>query len=106
MKTSKALTGSFDSNAIYELAGDLHTYADLAEALSTVLGKEVQARGLSSQEYRQALAQAGLPEPVQAIVAGIQDDIANHQLEVEHSDLDRLLGHAPLSLVEAVEEMI
>lgn len=103
---ANVLAGDFSTSNIYELAGRQISYAELAAAVKEATGQDFEVVSLSDQDFRQGLKEAGLPEPVIAIVAGIQSSIADHQLEVAHSQLENLLGHQQLPLVEAIKEVL
>ncbi|MGT2907352.1 SDR family oxidoreductase [Streptococcus dentiloxodontae] len=103
---ANALVQPFTDNKIYELAGRQLTYAELAQALKAATGADFKVISLSVDDYKAGLEKAGLPEAAVAIVAGIQQDIRNHQLEVAHSDLETLLGHPQLPITEAIKEVL
>lgn len=103
---ANALAGDFKESATYELAGQQITYDDLAKAVKKVTGQDFEVVSLKDQDFRKQLKVAGLPEDVIAIVAGIQTSIAERQLEVENSQLENLLGHQQLPLVEAIQELL
>lgn len=79
---------------------------EYAEAVKEVTGRDFEVVSLSNEAFRQGLQEAGLPEPVVAIVAGIHSSIADHQLEVEHSDFEKLLGHPQLKIADAIKELL
>ncbi|MBM7642667.1 SDR family oxidoreductase [Streptococcus loxodontisalivarius] len=103
---ANAAAQPFTENKIYELAGKQITYAELAAATKEATDADFDVVSLSIEDYKASLEKAGLPEPVIDIVAGIQNDIRNHQLEVAHSDLEELLGHPQLSTVDAIKEVL
>lgn len=103
---ANAAAQPFIANKIYELAGKQINYADLAETIKEATGADFDVVSLSIEDYKASLEKAGLPEAVIAIVAGIQNDIRNHQLEVAYSDLEDLLGHPQLTAVEAIKEVL
>ena len=103
---ANALASDFNESATYELAGHQLSYSELAEAVKEVTGRDFEVVSLSNEAFRQGLQEAGLPEPVVAIVAGIHSSIADHQLEVEHSDFEKLLGHPQLKIADAIKELL
>lgn len=91
---------------IFELSGPLHTQAELVEALSEVLGREVTLQEVSADAYADVMRGAGVPEGVIPIVVGIQDSIRNGSLEVESNDFELVLGRPVTPIQEALEELV
>lgn len=91
---------------IFELSGPLHTQAELVEALSDVLGREVTLQEVSLDAYAGVMRDAGVPEGAIPIVVGIQDSIRNGSLEVESNDFELVLGRPVTPLKEALQKLI
>lgn len=91
---------------IFELSGPLHTQAELVEALSEVLGREVTLQEVSNDAYAGVMRGAGVPEGAIPIVVGIQDSIRNGSLEVESNDFELVLGRPVTPLKEALQKLI
>ncbi|WP_214756144.1 SDR family oxidoreductase [Exiguobacterium sp. s157] len=91
---------------IFELSGPLHTQAELVEALSEVLGREVALQEVSNDAYAGVMRGAGVPEGAIPIVVGIQDSIRNGSLEVESNDFELVLGRPVTPLKEALQKLI
>lgn len=91
---------------IFELSGPLHTQAELVEALSEVLGREVTLQEVSTDAYAGVMRGAGVPEGAIPIVVGIQDSIRNGSLEVESNDFELVLGRPVTPLKEALQKLI
>jgi NAD(P)H dehydrogenase (quinone) len=96
------LAGEGHSGAVYELGGAPFTMAELAEIVSSATGQQVTYTDLPVEQYAQALVGAGLPEPVAAVYADGDRGVADGELLVEGSDLEKLIGRAPTSLADAV----
>ncbi|MBH0122225.1 SDR family oxidoreductase [Rhodococcus sp. HM1] len=77
---------------VYELGGDRLTYAELAEALSGVVGKPIVYKDLSREEYTQVLEGAGVPSQFAAVLADSDAGIAAGALDTDSGDLQRLIG--------------
>ncbi|MFI7350501.1 SDR family oxidoreductase [Streptomyces sp. NPDC049936] len=98
-----ALTGEGHENKAYELGGDeAWGFAEYAAELSRQTGKEIAYTPVSAEAYSGILAGAGLPAPLAAILAGVEDSIEKGELVVTSGDLSRLTGRPTTPLAEAV----
>jgi len=88
------LTSDEDQNGrIYELAGDdAYSLAELAAETARLSGKPVPYRNVPVADYKAALLQAGLPEPMAALFADFDAGAATGTLEEAGGELGRLLG--------------
>ncbi len=85
----------------YWLTGPaLITYADVAAALSEVLGRPVQYRPVGFEEDRAAMVQAGLPEPVAEMNAQAFSLIAEGDAAWLSQDIPGLLGRPARSFAQ------
>lgn len=91
---------------IYEFAGARRTYAELAEALKNVTGKEFPVISASAEEYRNGLKEAGLDDMTVNIVSDIQALIADGQLDEETNDLTAIISHPLTDIEEAIKKVI
>ncbi|MFC9057780.1 SDR family oxidoreductase [Streptomyces sp. NPDC057074] len=97
------LTGEGHENKAYELGGDeAWGYAEYAAELSRQTGKEIAYTPVSTEAYTGILTGAGLPAPLAAILAGVEDSIEKGELVVTSGDLSRLTGRPTTPLAEAV----
>nr|BFD83298.1 SDR family oxidoreductase [Streptomyces sp. Xyl84] len=97
------LTGEGHENKTYELGGDeAWGFADFAAELSRQTGQEITYRQVSVADYQGILSGAGLPEPVAAILAGVDASIEKGELVVDSGDLSRLTGRPTTPLAEAI----
>ncbi|WP_037863488.1 SDR family oxidoreductase [Streptomyces sp. NRRL S-340] len=97
------LTGEGHENRTYELGGDeAWGFADFAAELSRQTGQEITYRQVSVADYQGILSGAGLPEPVAAILAGVDASIEKGELVVDSGDLSRLTGRPATPLAEAI----
>ncbi|MDQ0405676.1 SDR family oxidoreductase [Streptomyces sp. NPDC000349] len=97
------LTGEGHENKAYELGGDeAWCYAEYAAELSRQTGKEIAYTPVSAEVYTGILTGAGLPAPLAAILAGVEDSIEKGELVVTSGDLSRLTGRPTTPLAEAV----
>jgi NAD(P)H dehydrogenase (quinone) len=96
------LTGGGHAGASYELGGEPFTMAELAEVVSAASGRTVTYTDLPLEQYQSVLVGAGLPEPVAAVFADGDRGVADGELFVEGSDLEKLIGRAPTTPADAV----
>jgi NAD(P)H dehydrogenase (quinone) len=96
------LTGDGHAGATYELGGEPFTMAELAEVVSAASGRTVTYTDLPLEQYQSVLVGAGLPEPVAAVFADGDRGVADGELFVEGSDLEKLIGRAPTTPADAV----
>lgn len=86
------LAGGHDGQVL-ELAGDeSFTMADLAAALADISGKPVSYVDLPKEALQAGLVQAGLPEPLAAILADSDACAGQGSLFDESHTLSRLIG--------------
>ncbi|MFD5648807.1 SDR family oxidoreductase [Streptomyces sp. NPDC127039] len=97
------LTGEGHENTAYELGGDeAWSFAEYAAELSRQTGREIVYKPVSVEDYTAVLAQAGVPEPMPGILAGVEAGIEKGELIVSTGDLSRLAGRPTTPLAEAV----
>lgn len=78
---------------VYELGGDERlTYSELADVISSVLGKPVSYKDLPQSEYAAVLEGAGLPAPIASMLADSDAGVAAGALDTESGDLQTLIG--------------
>ena len=97
------LTGEGHENATYELGGDhAWTMAEYAAELSRQTGQEIVHSPVSGEALTGILTGSGLPEPIAAILAGVDASIAKGELVVDTGDLSRLTGRPTSPLTDAI----
>ncbi|MFZ4179152.1 SDR family oxidoreductase [Streptomyces tunisiensis] len=97
------LTGDGHENATYELGGDeAWSFAEYAAELSRQTGREIAYHPVMPEALTGILAGAGVPEPMAAVLAGVDAAIAKGELVVDSGDLSRLAGRPTTPLSEAV----
>ena len=101
------LNGTEHHNKTYELAGSqAFTLSDLAELISKASSKHIRYQNLSTEDYKQGLAQAGLaPELIEVIVdADVQ--AAQGAMYSEITDLEHILGRATTSIADSIKHAL
>jgi NAD(P)H dehydrogenase (quinone) len=96
------LTGTGHEGAVYELAGDPFTMADLAAVVSEQVGREIRYTDLPPAEYKTALTAAGVPEAYAELLVDADLNIANGWLDAPAATLATLTGRPPTPLADAV----
>ncbi|MFD8521721.1 SDR family oxidoreductase [Streptomyces capillispiralis] len=97
------LTGEGHENKTYELGGDeAWSFAEYAAELSRQTGEEIVYTPVTVEALTGILTGAGLPEPLAAILAGVDASIEKGELVVDSGDLSRLTGRPTTPLAEAV----
>ncbi|WP_414463602.1 SDR family oxidoreductase [Hyphomicrobium sp. DY-1] len=95
--------GEDQDGRTYELAGDeAYTLAEFAAELSHQTGKSILFQNLAETEYKAVLLNAGLPEPIAAMLA--QSDVAASKgaLFDQSHQLSKLIGRRTTSLRETI----
>jgi len=101
------LASPVEPGQIFELAGDeAYTLSGLAAEISRQSGKEIPYRDLPEAGYRQLLQQAGLPEPVAALLADSDAAASRDALFDDGQQLAKLLGRPTTPLAESVREAL
>jgi NAD(P)H dehydrogenase (quinone) len=94
-----ALTLPDQAGQVYELAGDsAYTLAELAAELSQATGKTIPYVNLPEADFKGALLQAGLPEPIADLLANSDTGAAQGGLYDGSGQLGRLIGRPTAAL--------
>jgi NAD(P)H dehydrogenase (quinone) len=92
---------------VYELAGDVAwTHADLAAALSEVLGKSVEVANVSADEQASILTSAGLDAGLVDFIVAVDASIKQGELELATGDLSSLIGRPTTPIVETLRTFV
>ena len=87
------LTEGGHEGAVYELSGDVAwTFAELASAISGLLGRDVVYRSVTPAEHRASLIAAGLPEGTADFLVALDGNIRDGALAETTDALTGLLG--------------
>lgn len=88
---------------IYELAGDeAYTLTELAAEAARQSGKSIEYKDIPEAEYRKVLIDAGLPEPVAALLADSSAAASKGTLFDDSRTLSRLIGRPTTPLAEVI----
>jgi NAD(P)H dehydrogenase (quinone) len=92
-------------NKTYSHTGDTdYTYADLADAMTTVLGDPVQYRPVSAEQYQAIVTGAGLDQATAGFLAALDANMGAGIMAYTGDDLTRLIGHPTMSLAEGLSQ--
>lgn len=106
LAAATVLTEEGHENKTYNLvSSQTWSYDELARIVSDITGKTVVHQAVSYEEERAMLAEAGLPEPVIALVAGIYQAVAGGETARTADDLRKLIG-SETPLRETVKEAL
>ncbi|WP_410580882.1 NAD(P)H-binding protein [Amycolatopsis sp. lyj-108] len=87
----------------YSLSGDTNfTYADVAGAMSVVLGREVAYRPVTPEELRSALVDSGMDDGLAGFLVSLDETIGAGVFARVGDDLSRLIGRPTTGLVEGL----
>jgi NAD(P)H dehydrogenase (quinone) len=99
------VTGDGHDNRTYDLSGDRgYTYAELAAAMSEVLGKPVTYQAVPAEQYHAMLTGAGLDEGTAGFLVALDGSMGAGIMAYTSDDLSRLIGHPTMSLVEGLRQ--
>lgn len=97
------VTGDGHENRIYELAGsDSFTMGQLAEEVTRQSGKQVVFNNMPVADYAKLLEGIGMPAPVAAMFAGMDDEASRGELEGDDADFVALTGKPTTPLRDVV----
>lgn len=103
---AKVLVQDGHENKIYDITGSqAYSFADVAQTLSELSGKNVVYNDLPLEVYTAQLRTFGVPEEFIGLMAAFATDIKNGQHEAVSSDLAQLLGHKPADLKQSLKEI-
>lgn len=92
---------------VYELAGaSSFSLAELAAEIGRQSGQAIAYHDLPEADYRSALLQAGLPEPLAGLLAESDVGASKGALLGTQPDLERLIGHPAATLEQAVAKAL
>jgi len=95
------LTGTGHENQSYELSNDTsYSFADIAQVLSDLTGKNIQYVSPDAEEFGTALAAAGVPAGAIEMTAGFCVAIGQGEFDFPATTLEKLLGRKPESAAE------
>ncbi|TIC84370.1 NmrA family NAD(P)-binding protein [Nocardioides sp. GY 10127] len=101
-----ALTTEGHLGKTYELGGEQVSSNQIAATVSAVVGQEITYTQVPVETYQQILAGAGVPAPMDAVLADVDRAISTGGVLVPPTDLEALLGRPATALRPAVESIL
>ena len=98
------LVGEGHQGAVYELGGPAFTMSELAAAITEVTGKRVEYVEVPVQQFVEGAKAADIDPGFAEMLGVLEQCSARGDWRTDSVDLERLLGRAPTSLVDAVRE--
>lgn len=97
------VTTNGHDNVTYSLSGDTDfTYADIAEAMSVVLERDVTYQPVTPEELREMLVKTGMDGELASFLVSLDETIAAGVFARVGDDLSRLIGRPTTGLVEGL----
>ncbi|MFH8489388.1 NmrA family NAD(P)-binding protein [Streptomyces longisporoflavus] len=101
----RALTDERPHNAAHLVTGPRALgYTDIAEVVSKVSGRAIRHRSVSVAELRERLASAGIPERFAAVLAAMDDGIADGSEDRVDPTVEQLTGRPARSFEDFAAE--
>lgn len=102
---ANVLTSEGHEGKDYYISGNENiSFAEIAAIISEASGKKVPFISPGQEEYKAALTGAGVPAEYVNLFAGFAEAIRQGEFINEKSDLEKLLGHKPASVVEFLKQ--
>ncbi len=96
-----ALAAPFTGRRTLDITGPAaHSYAELAQIISQVSGRQVNFVPLTLKTLIGGMEQAGLPRPLAEAYASFDDGVAQGKMNVVSSAVEELTGRAPTSVAD------
>lgn len=101
------LSDEDQAGRVYELAGDeAVTMEQIAKLLSDATGQSVAYQDVPVEQYAEVLAGAGLPEPINRIIADSSAAIARGEVADDSGDLARLIGRPTAPVADVIRKIV
>ncbi len=99
------LTTEGHVNKVYEIAGNSScSYGDIAKMLNKISGKQIVYISPSSEEFKDTLSKAGVPEGIIGMSVTFSEGIRQGEFDFPDPTLEKLIGHKPQSVEEFLTE--
>lgn len=101
------LTGEGHESKAYELSGDTAwSFAEYADVVTAQSGKKIIYGAVSTDEYKDILTDAGLPEPLAATLTDVEAAIERGRLDATPGELSRLIGRPTTPIADSVTAVL
>lgn len=99
------VSDAFDNQSIPLTNTENYSYADIAEILTKVSGKEVVYVSPTPEVFAETLKGFGLPEPIIQMSLGFAAGIKNNDFDTTFPNLETILGRKPQNLKEYLQSV-
>lgn len=99
------LTTEGHENKNYTISGEAVSFEEIAKILSEISGKEVSYTSPDLETYIRTVTAAGMPETFANMFGGFSQAGSQGELNSENSDMERLLGRKPISVVAFLKQL-
>jgi NAD(P)H dehydrogenase (quinone) len=83
-------------NKIYNVSNNQSvSYAEIAELMSKITGKEIRYLSPSVEEFNAELGKAGVPEDIIGLMSSFSQAISQKEFDLPDDTLEKLLGRKP-----------
>lgn len=100
-----ALSDDFDNKNLPLTNTVTYSFADVAQLLTELSGKEVGYISPTPQEFEEALKGFGLPEPIIQMSLGFAAGIKNNDFNATFPNLEDILERKPMTLKEYLQSV-
>ncbi|MFD0549413.1 NAD(P)H-binding protein [Streptomyces rectiviolaceus] len=101
----RALTDERPHNAAHLITGpEALSYADVAESVSKVTGREIRHRPVPVADFRERLIATGMPEAFARVLAAMDDGIAHGSEDRVDPAVERITGRAARGFADFATE--
>lgn len=94
----------FENQILHFGGSESISFDRIAAILSEISGKEIKYRSPEANEFSSAMRAAGVPEGNIAFMAMFGEAIKQNQFSRDESDMERILGRAPVSFVDYLKK--
>lgn len=92
-------------NKIYTIASPhAYTFVDVAVALDKAVGKSIKYVSISTQDMKNSMQEAGVPQPIVEITTNMADALQKGEFDTPDPTLAKLLGREPVDLETFVRQ--
>ena len=104
--TANILFSEGHENKAYRFAHtQSYSFADVAEYLSEISGKEINYYSPDADEYAKTMSEAGVPEEAIGMTIGFAKAIEEGELNTTNTDFEKLLGRKPVTLPDFLKKV-
>ncbi|WP_461449866.1 SDR family oxidoreductase [Mucilaginibacter sp.] len=96
-------TGKYENKAVVLTGATGVTWAEVAAAISEIIGKQIGYASPSQEEYIAALNKAGVPEIFVHMLSGFAEAIKQGEFDQVDSEFENILGRKPAPFTDLLK---